>query len=105
MVAARFGDATIFHHVDNVSMHRRSKPMGDDDRGAANCQLAKPQQPVSLGPGIQSTGRLIQDYYWSLAQECSGQRNPLPFAHTQVSAAREPFAKDAGITFREASNN
>src|SRR5690242_4842697 len=59
VMAARFNDSPVSHHVNGVSKHCGCKPVGDDDRGPSGNKLAKPTQPFGFGPRVHSASGLV----------------------------------------------
>src|SRR5262245_11266815 len=78
--------------------------MGDDDRGTARCQHAKPLEPVPFTPGVHHACGFIEDDNLSFSQKGPSRRQALPFARTEFRSVSEPLAQNSVVTSRKARN-
>src|SRR6266404_5248104 len=61
LMGAGFHNPPRFHYMNYIGMHRCSEAMSNHDCGSTNRQFAKSLKPICFRPGIEGTGRFIQD--------------------------------------------
>src|SRR6266850_800487 len=90
--------------MDLVRKHRSGKAVRNNKSGASGGEVAKPLQPVSLGPWVHRAGRLVEDQDWRVPYKCSRKRQPLPFADAQLDALIEPVAEEIFVAVGKPAN-
>ena len=104
-MTARFRDAALVHDVYNVGVHRRRKPVRDDDRRSPCCKVTETFEPIRFSPGVERAGRLVENDDRRASQKRARERNPLPLAHAKLSPSGEPTSQQRLLFLRQARND
>ena len=95
---ALFDQLPIGHDQDQVGVHDRAQPVGDDDRRAAQVSQVAVHQP--LGDGVEGAGRLVQQQDARLLRQRARQGDPLALAARERRAA---VGQRRGVAHRHAA--
>ncbi len=100
-VGPAFDDAPAIEHENLICVHDRRKPVSDDEHCAALKQAIDGFLNEALALGVESRRGLIEYQHGRIHQQRASDRDPLPLAAAQTSAA---FAEYRVVAVRQLAN-
>ena len=104
-MGARFDDATLIHHVDDVGDPGRREAVSNNNGRASLGQFLEASEPVGLGPGVHGTSRFVEYDNWRLPDKSPGQGNPLPLASAELGATFKPITQHILVALGKSGND
>ena len=87
LVRAALNDAPVIEHENLIGTHNRRKPMRDDHRRSVRHQMFQRFLNQTLGRGVYTCGRFIENQNRRILQQSARDREPLLFPDTQLHTA------------------
>src|SRR5581483_695509 len=89
-VRAVFNHCAILEDEDAVGQAHRAEAVADEDGGFTGGKVAELRKDFVFRPGIERTGRLVEDQDTRLAHEGAGESDLLPLTAAQLRAVLPP---------------
>src|SRR5919112_4192730 len=95
-MGALFNNSACLHDEDLIAIHYRRQAMGDQHDGASALQGAECLDQPALVLRVEGTGGFVEDQKGCLAEQGTGDRDPLTLAAGQVLPALSQHRVIAG---------